>query len=352
MARNNVPSIRRKLLTWYGKNKRELPWRRTDDPYAIWIAETMLQQTQVTTVLHYYSRFLSNFPSVQSLARARLHKVLTLWSGLGYYKRAENLRKAARQIVRHYNGKIPANYDGLRALPGVGNYTAGAVMSIAFHKPYPAVDGNARRVLGRLLRITNEPSLQCAARQLVPISKPGYFNQGLMELGATICTPRQPRCSQCPVASNCATQSGVADKNPAQQKRQNFKDIKWPLAIIRSHGKILLRRRSAQGQLAKMWELPGGEKPPNKSSQAILRDQLNELGGCTGFLRPIGEIRHSITNRRITAPVFLLDLETHNSIFVPGTHWHWVRPAALFRYPVVAMTRKAVSLLAHEENFL
>ena len=355
MARNNLPLIRRKLLIWYGNNKRDLPWRRTDDPYAIWIAETMLQQTQVTTVVPYYDRFLRNFPSLESLARARLHKVLALWSGLGYYKRAENLRKAARQILRIYGGRIPATYDDLRSLPGVGDYTAGALLSIAFHKTYPAIDGNVRRVLGRLFGLTNEPSLKRAARELVPASKPGYFNQGLMELGATICTPRQPRCPRCPVAKHCAAQREGIETNPMRRKTKTFKNVVWPLAIVRNHGKVLLRRRSDEGQLAKLWEFPGGEKPPRNSLRSVLRHHLDEMGASVRSLQPtgIGEIRHSITNRRLRAPVFLLDLHTSNLIPLPGPHWRWIAPADLHRYPIIAMTRKASRLLAaYEKNSL
>jgi A/G-specific adenine glycosylase len=354
MPTANFATIRRKLLRWYDKNKRDLPWRRTSDPYAIWIAETMLQQTQVATVSTYYNRFLRNFSSVESLARAPLHKVLALWSGLGYYKRAENLKKAARQIVREHGGAIPANYDELRSLPGIGDYTAGALLSIAFHKPYPAIDGNARRVLGRLLGLKDEPSLHRAARQLVPRSEPGYFNQGLMELGATICAPAQPRCPRCPIATYCAERGsrGIGG-NPTRRTKPIVKDVVWPVAIIRCNGKILLHRRSAEGQLANLWELPGGEKSPRMSLQAALKEHLGDLGVSSNRApRPIGEIRHSITNRRIRAPVFLLDLPI-SSIPLQNPHWRWIHASVLRRYPVVAMTLKATDLLAaYEKNSL
>jgi A/G-specific adenine glycosylase len=354
MPTANFAAIRRNLLRWYDKNKRDLPWRRTSDPYAIWIAETMLQQTQVATVVTYYPRFLRNFPSVESLARAPLHKVLALWSGLGYYKRAENLKKAAQKIVREYRGAIPANYDELRSLPGIGDYTAGALLSIAFHQPYPAIDGNARRVLGRVLGLKNEPSLRRGARRLVPRSEPGYFNQGLMELGATVCAPAKPRCPCCPIATYCAERGGRGiTGNVKRRTKLSYKDVVWPVAIVRCNGKILLRRRSADGQLAKLWELPGGEKSSRLGLHAVLRKHLGELEvSSTRALCPIGEVRHSITNRRIRAPVFLLDLPIASSP-LPGRHWRWIHPSALRRYPVVAMTLKAADLLAaYEENSL
>src|SRR5262245_4930701 len=187
MAPKNLSAIRRKLLRWYDKHRRDLPWRRTSDPYAIWIVETMLQQTQVTTVTPYYERFLRALPNVRALNRAPLNKVLALWSKLNYYRRTENLKKSAREILRKYGGHFPDDYDALLALPGVGDYTAGALLSIAFQKSFPAIDGNARRVLHRLFVPRNDRQLRQAAVTLVPRSRPGYFNQGLMELSATIC---------------------------------------------------------------------------------------------------------------------------------------------------------------------
>lgn len=346
--------IRRNLLGWYDHNKRDLPWRRTRDPYAIWIAETMLQQTQVATVVPYYDRFLRTLPSITALARAPLRQVLVLWSGLGYYRRAENLKKAARQIVCDHGGKIPANYKTLRSLAGIGDYTAGALLSIAFHKPYPAVDGNVRRVLCRLLDLKTEQQLRVAAQRLVPTSSPGYFNQGLMELGATLCAPTRPPCPCCPLATLCASRgSNGTRKQPTRRQKSSFKDVLWPLAIVRSNGKILLRIRPAEGLLAKLWELPGGEKPSHWSLRKTIREHLNELGARIPPSHPIGEIRHSITDRRIRSPIFLFDLADVISHGVQAPRWRWIRPAALRRRPVTTMTLKAMKFLAaHEENSL
>ena len=354
MPQKNFSSIRRKLLLWYDKNRRDLPWRRSRDPYAIWVAETMLQQTQVATVAPYYERFLENFPTVDALARAPLKKVLALWSGLGYYRRARNLKVAARILVRRHGGCLPTNYDDLLALPGVGDYTAGALMSIAFQKPYPAIDSNARRVLGRLFNSTGEKKLNAAAAELVSRSRPGQFNQGLMELGATLCTPNSPLCIECPIALECAARlSDRAAKETAPQTRQATRQVTWPLAVVRRRGKILLRRRSAGGILAGLWELPGGELGGHKSTRAYLKRHLRELHGALESELHIGEFRHSITDRRIRSPLYLFDIRRNTELTRPGPNWRWVSPASLRGYPVSSMTLKALRILAaHEKSSL
>jgi len=353
MPQKNLSSIRRKLLLWYEKNRRDLPWRRIRDPYAIWIAETMLQQTQVATVVPYYERFLENFPTVDALARAPLRKVLALWSGLGYYRRAANLKAAAQILVRRHAGLLPANYDDLLGLPGVGSYTGGALMSIAFQKPYPAIDGNTRRVLGRLFNLTGEKRLRAAAVDLVSPSRPGHFNQGLMELGATICAPKNPRCPECPLRRDCAAQNGDGRMAATAKKNNGVKAVTWPLAAVCRRGKILLRRRSAGGILAGLWELPGGELGASRSIRACLKNHLGLLNGNLKFRRRIGELRHGITNRRIRAPVFLFDVRPETDFHLPEFHWRWVSPDSVRAYPVSSMTQKALRILAaHEKSFL
>ena len=221
MPAKNLSLLRKKLLRWYDANKRDLPWRRSSDPYAIWLAETMLQQTQVKTALPYYERFLETFPSIEALARAPLQRVLRLWSGLGYYRRAENLKKAAVQVVRDHGGELPDDYHQLRRLAGIGDYTAGAILSIAFQQPYPAIDGNVRRVFARLFTITDEKLLRAMADRLVPKVRPGDFNQALMELGATLCTPKNPRCSACPVNRECAGRQHKPSEALASSRPRN-----------------------------------------------------------------------------------------------------------------------------------
>jgi A/G-specific adenine glycosylase len=351
MPSTNLALIRRKLLGWYEKNRRDLPWRRTSDPYAIWISETMLQQTQVKTVLPYYETFLKAFPTITALDRAPLRHVLRVWSGLGYYRRADNLKKSASELMRRHGGTMPRDYESLRALPGIGDYTAGAILSIAFQKSYPAVDSNARRVLARLFNMAGAKQLRSAAEELISKSNPGDLNQAIMELGATICLPAEPLCLLCPVAAHCRLHSGSeASQKPAARKKLKFTNVTWPLAIIRRGKKILLRRRAHRGLLPGMWELPGGEKPGNDGILRTLRRHLHEIGPLSVLPRGIGEIRHSITYRRIRAPIFLFDLTINDTIYLPACNWRWVAPAALNRYPASSMTLKAARVLASYEK--
>lgn len=346
MLPTNSHSIRRKLLRWYDRSKRDLPWRRTRDPYAIWIAETMLQQTRVDTVLPYYEKFLRVFPTIDALSRAPLERILRVWAGLGYYRRAEYLKKAACQINRHYGGQMPREYDKLRGLSGIGGYTAGAVLSIAFRQPYPAVDGNARRVLGRLFDLADEKVLHANAAALVPASRPGDFNQAVMELGATICTPKAPRCNQCPLSAECVARTGhEVTLRSSRHKQVECNNIVWPLAIVRFRGKVLLRRRDAHGLLARLWELPGGEARRPDQAVAKLRYELRDLAYAPLRPRPIGEIRHSITNRRIRAPVYLVECPAAVAQRLRGKRWRWIAPARWQNHAVSSMTVKALKTL-------
>ena len=353
MPLKNLSAIRRALIRWYDKHRRDLPWRRTRDPYAIWIAETMLQQTQVATVSPYYERFLRELPTVHALHRAPLRKVLTLWSGLGYYRRAENLKRSAGAIVRQHGGCLPDDYDALRSLPGVGDYTAGALMSIAFQRSYPAIDGNAYRVLSRLFMLHDPKELRRAATLLVPKSRPGYFNQGLMELGATICIPKDPRCPLCPLTAHCAARlKGQPTKIFRTKKPALIQEVEWPLAILRRDRKILLRKRMAKGLLAGLWEFPGAVRIAPMSMRQSLADQLGNLSGTLRRQRRIGEFRHSITHQKIRSPVYLIDLPKAMKLCLPSRGWRWLSPHSLQQFAVSSMTLKAAKILAeHEKNF-
>jgi A/G-specific adenine glycosylase len=352
MTEANLLLVRRRLLNWYRQNRRDLPWRRSRDPYAIWISETMLQQTQVKTVLPYYSRFIRAFPTLQSLARAPLPRVLRLWSGLGYYRRAENLHKAARQIVRRHGGIVPREYRQLRALPGIGDYTAGALLSIAFGEKYPAVDGNARRVLSRLVLTSSAEKIHAHAVRLAKTSQPGNLNQALMELGATLCTPKEPRCGNCPVEAKCRSRNRPG-RQPAklQPPKAMARNVIWPLAIVHYRGKILLRRRQADGLLAKLWELPGAELTPTEKTEALVREELGPLSTTALVPQRLGVLRHSITNRRIHAPVLLYRWPRNKRPPGGKPEWRWILPTELHRYATSSMTAKAVRLfLEHEKT--
>ncbi|TCZ77706.1 A/G-specific adenine glycosylase [Paenibacillus albiflavus] len=256
------------LLNWYRTYKRDLPWRRNKDAYRIWVSEVMLQQTRVDTVIPYWHRFLEKFPTVQALAEAPEEEVLKLWEGLGYYSRARNLQAAVQEVHERYGGTVPDNKEDISSLKGVGPYTAGAVLSIAYNKPEPAVDGNVMRVLSRYFCIEDDiakpatrPKMEKLAQELIPDGAAGDFNQGLMELGALVCTPRSPQCLTCPVMAHCAARlNGKEAELPVKTKAKPPRPEQRLVALIEGQGehagKLLIRQRPQEGLLARMWELP------------------------------------------------------------------------------------------------
>ena len=257
--------LTRALLTWYHQNRRSLPWRETRDPYRIWISEIMLQQTRVATVIERYTKFLRRFPGVKKLAAARESSVLAEWTGLGYYRRARNLHAAAKIIAQDKDKKFPQTAEALRALPGIGRYTAAAIASIAFNQPVAVVDGNVDRVLGRLLGKKPTPEgLWTAAQSLLDPAHPGDFNQAMMELGATVCLPRQPQCHICPIRKFCRTR-GPGDSKPFRLHQQK-KEITYSLTR-RADSIFLIRRPKTETLMAGMWELP--EIPMPQSTQTL-----------------------------------------------------------------------------------
>lgn len=300
-------AIQQRLLRWYDDSARDLPWRRTRDPYAIWVSEVMLQQTRVETVIPYYERFLSRFPDPKTLAEADEDTVLSHWSGLGYYRRARLLHAGVQEVVASYGGEVPEDPDARRALPGVGRYTAGAIGSIAFGKCEPIVDGNVTRVLARLFAIgtpvgasATSARLWCEAERLVPAERPGDFNQALMELGATVCTPRQPRCTSCPLRDDCeAHRRGEVDAFPVPRARKTPKTLKLT-AVVVTAGRGAERRvwlvKRDQALFGGLWGVPMGEGAPG----AALRD-----AGLRGRLqRPgVGIFEHVLTHRRLQVEV-------------------------------------------------
>lgn len=256
------------LLEWYGRHKRDLPWRRSRNPYYIWISEVMLQQTRVETVIPYYHRFVEQFPTVEALADAPEEQVLKAWEGLGYYSRARNLQAAVREVKESYGGQVPDSMEDISSLKGVGPYTAGAVLSIAYNKPEPAVDGNVMRVLSRYFLLRDDIAKPASrvkfeklARELIPEGAAGDFNQALMELGATVCTPKSPHCLTCPVLELCAARlEGAVDELPVKTKAKPPRHERRAVAYIEGEGerqgRFLARRRPSEGLLASMWELP------------------------------------------------------------------------------------------------
>jgi len=344
------------LLRWYRAHRRDLPWRRTSDPWAIWVSEVMLQQTRVETVLRYWGSFLERFPTPASLAAADEQEVLSAWAGLGYYRRARNLRLAAGEVVQRYGGRVPASPESFSALPGVGDYTAGAVLSIAFDQTLPAVDGNVARVLARLHRLETEPGsaahrgrLRELAGELVRGGQAGEWNQALMELGALVCVPAGPRCDRCPVQGCCeAHRAGVEATLPRPKRRARVRAERLVAgALIDSAGRLLLARRPEGGLLAGMWELPGAVRTPSVPAEHALRRALSTRIGveiAAAAVEPLGRVRHLFTHRRWDVRVFrcLRWCGEPSALGYPALRWAF--PDAV-DVPLPAVTRKTLACL-------
>ena len=353
------PAARRELLDWYRAHRRDLPWRRSRDPYAIWISEAMLQQTRVETVIPYWERFLERFPDVESLARADPDDVLSLWSGLGYYSRARNLQRAARQVVADHGGELPRDADSLRDLPGVGRYTAGALASIAFDAPEPVVDGNVARVLTRLLALEGDVASRAVqerlwreAEALVRGEAPGDLNQALMELGATVCTPRSPRCEPCPWRRRCrARASGEPEAFPQRAPKSAPRPIQAVAGWLERRGRVLVVRRPERGLLAGTWELPGGERLPGEALEACLARHLEEgLGLSFQGAEALGSVEHVFSHRRLRLHVFRCKPIAGRIRRRAWTAHRWVSPRALDDLAQGGPTRKARARVAERES--
>lgn len=271
----NYSQFQHDLLQWYDDNKRDLPWRRERDPYKIWVSEIMLQQTQVDTVIPYYERFMRLFPTVEALAEAEEETVLKAWEGLGYYSRARNLHQAVKEVKSAYGGQVPDSEKDVKALKGVGPYTAGAILSIAYNKPAPAVDGNVMRVLSRIFSIYDDIAKPSARKlfeekvmELISEDRASDFNQALMELGAVICRPKSPGCLLCPVQAHCtAREEGVQELLPVKAKKKPPKKMDMKVAVIRDgQGRVLIERRPDTGLLAKLWQFPNIEAEATDTS--------------------------------------------------------------------------------------
>jgi A/G-specific adenine glycosylase len=303
---SHIPELRERLLAWYDAAHRTLPWRAPPgapppDPYRVWLSEVMLQQTRVETVRSYYARWLERFPTLEALAAAPLDEVLKAWEGLGYYSRARNLHRAAREVAERYGGRVPDDPGAFRELPGVGRYTAGAVMSIAYGRPEPIVDGNVRRVLARL---TDDPApsdsaLWRIAERLVPCERPGDLNQAVMELGATVCTPRRPRCDACPVREWCAAYAaGTQAERPLPKKAKPLPHEHVATAVIEDDaGRLLLAQRPLDARLGGLWEFPGTVRRRGEPTEAAaVRGVRKGLGLEITPGEAIGIVPHAFTH--------------------------------------------------------
>lgn len=345
------PALRRALLAWFRQSGRDLPWRRTKDPYQVWVSEIMLQQTRVEAVVPYYARFMRAFPNLRKLAAAPLDRVLKLWEGLGYYSRARNLHRAAQRLAAASGGPFPATAKQWEQLPGVGRYTAGAIASIACGQAVPVVDGNVTRVLTRLYRIETcidekrtRDELWRRATSLVSRKAPGDFNQALMELGARICVPRAPRCDQCPLARWCAARAApVAEHLPVRRPRRKVPRMRAAAAVLHKNGRYLLVRRPESGLLAGLWAWPAWEVCDGQSPSAALRKHLHDtLGLRVRVGRPVATVEHVFSHRRLQLEVFVGAVQAGRLKPRAGK---WISRAQLIRYPLATVDRKVLDCL-------
>jgi len=303
------------LLDWYGKEGRVLPWRQTRDPYRIWLSEIMLQQTTVAAVIGYYQRFLDNFPTVDHLAATPLETVIDLWAGLGYYARARNLHAAARRVVEDFSGNFPEELEELMTLPGIGRSTAGAISALAFEKRAPILDGNVRRILCRLFAWQEAPRSSRAEKQLwlwaellTPRHRIHDYTQAIMDLGATVCTPRSPTCDACPLQGLCqARQLGLEQQLPLRQKGKKVPVRVESALLVCRKDEILVRRRPASGLLGGLWEFPTITVPEGKTPAVQAERLLADLGG-SGPLEPLGTIEHIYSHFRLELHLFRANL--------------------------------------------
>jgi A/G-specific adenine glycosylase len=336
-----VVDLQQSLLVWYGEQGRRLPWRNIDDPYAIWISEIMLQQTQVKTVLPYYTRWLQQFPTVFDLAAADLQTVLKAWEGLGYYARARNLHRAAQAIVEQHKGRVPEDFDQITALPGVGRTTAGGILSSAFNLPFAILDGNVKRVLARLVALDKPPAkalnrLWDLSEQILDRHNPRDFNQALMDLGATLCTRRQPNCPQCPWQRHCrAYNLNVQSEIPMTETKAPIPHKHIGVAVIwNDQDQILIDRRKQEGLLGGLWEFPGGKIEPEESVEDCIRREIQEE---LGIQVEVGDLLTTVTH---TYSHFKVTLNVHHCTHLSGEpqpiecdEIRWVTMDSIEEYP-------------------
>ena len=349
-----------RLLSWYRLHKRTLPWRGHPDPYAVWVSEIMLQQTRVEAVIPYFERWMHLYPTIRTLAEASEQDVLNAWEGLGYYSRARNLHKAAKIIAQKYGGEIPRDIDRLLELPGIGRYILGAISSIAFGMNVPALDGNIKRVYARIFDITEpvdsstgEKILWQIAENYLPKNNAGDYNQALMDLGATICVPKKPRCLICPVMNLCeARANGTQNQRPVKLAKKEVPHYVHAVGVIIRRGRVLLAKRPSEGLLGGMWEFPNGRV--NGDPRAGLADALK-----MGYKLRLRANRRSIQNREqlgvvlhgyshfsVEVHVYLCDVEALPS--AQNLKWVWIK--ALDQYPMGKIDRQIAQIVQNQDN--
>lgn len=359
LSKGTVTRLRRNLLQWYDLNRRDLPWRRTTDPYRIWVSEVMLQQTQVDTVIPYYDRFLKLFPDLKTLADADLNDVLKAWEGLGYYARARNLKQAAAVVLTEHQGCVPQNEDDFRALPGVGDYIGAAVLSIAFQKPFAVVDGNVKRVLARLLLI-DEPvnnakghkPFSAAADCLLARREPHLFNQAMMELGALVCRPKNPTCGPCPLQRFCRAY-GEKQIDSFPRRIQNAKIPLYPIAagVVCKKNRFLITRRKPKGLLGGLWEFPGGKILKGETSEAAcLREIREEVNLDVEVTEHLTTVKHAYTHFKIIMDVFVCRYVKGRIRLNGPDDFRWISIGQTDAYPFPKATLKVLPHLSKKNK--
>ncbi|MBE9115386.1 A/G-specific adenine glycosylase [Lusitaniella coriacea LEGE 07157] len=348
-----IVSLQQLLLDWYQTQGRDLPWRNEPDPYKIWVSEIMLQQTQVKTVIPYYQRWLKQFPTLNALATADLQEVLKAWEGLGYYARGRNLHKAAKYIVRHHDGVFPTQPEAVLKLPGIGRTTAGGILSAAFNQPLPILDGNVKRVLARLIALPKPPKQAVSqlwelSERLLARDRAKDFNQAIMDLGATLCTPKNPACLLCPWQQHCqAYNKGIQSQLPMKEPSSPLPHKQIGVAVIRNtQGQILIDRRLEEGLLGGLWEFPGGKIEPGETVQACIKREIKEE---LGIEIEVGEhlisLDHAYTHFRITLHVHYCRHLAGEPQTIECQEVRWVTLEEIDRYPFPKANTKIIAAL-------
>jgi A/G-specific adenine glycosylase len=358
LSPDTLAAAGRRLVAWAETALEPLPWRGERDPYRIWVSEIMLQQTRRETVVPYYRRFLERFPTLQTLAGADLQDVLKVWEGLGYYARARSLHAAAQRVVDEFGGQLPADQRKLLSLPGIGAYTAGAILSLAFGRDEPVLDGNVQRVLCRLALAREDPrrptvlrDLWATARAVLVPGRAGRVNEALMELGATVCLPRAPRCRACPLADLCrAHQEGVEEQVPANPPRDPLPHRRVTAAVIMRPGQVLVAQRQPDDLLGGLWEFPGGTCEGDESLEDCLRREIAEELGVEVAVGPqVAALPHAYTHFRLTLYVFLCRLVAGEPRALQCADWRWVTLEEAAALPMSVLDRRMVGIL-HESG--
>ena len=353
MKKKDYQNLRKALLNWFAGNQRNLPWRRTYEPYHVWISEIMLQQTQMERVVEYFNRWLEKFPDIAALASASEQEVLKAWEGLGYYSRARNIMKAAEKMMIEHGGEIPRDHEQLLFLPGIGPYTAAAVMSIAFNMPYPVVDANVERLCSRVMNIDlpvknrdSQKKIIEFASALLTDAEPRQLNQALMELGALVCTPKNPDCPHCPVQLYCrALEAGTVAERPVPGGKQQVIDITMACAIIRRNNKIFIQQRRYDDVWGGLWEFPGGRiKDGESPAETAVRELYEETELQAENLQPFHTVTHYYTRYRVTLHSFISKIDSGN--YKPklnaALQYRWVTLTELNQYAFPAGHRRLI----------